>query len=451
MLALQLCLCVVPLLMPLNLSKDSLESGQVSTTELAAAWHRLTVLEVDGRDDDDDDDDDMKSEHRKDDGADKHHEDKHPHGDRADGKHIDGGRRPQHGRGPGMRDQAHKKSHGPKNPGEHFRGFGARDSHKNGIGHRHGGHHQGPASAFRGRRGPSGGMGNGPGRGFGFGNGRQGFSRGGQHAGPGFPFMRNAHPFHNTRSIAQSFAPIHYPQNMSPQNMSPQNMHGLSSGPMSGIIFELLDLNQDGNLSREEFQRLPAAVSKSHPHPEQGHGPQAHGPQAHGPQAHGPQGHGPQSHGPQVHGPQGHGPQAHGMLEHGENGRAEGPRDSHAFGPRPPMMHGFRPEHGRPRPEFRRPDMDRPEANEPKDLHRDPSSRGRGPGRDVIEHDKFDHENPNHERSRRDEDHRGRDDQHDKEDQDDDDQSRTEKRAEKPLSDTRSKELPHHVVPFDWI
>jgi hypothetical protein len=95
--------------------------------------------------------------------------------------------------------------------------------------------------------------------------------------------------------------------------------------------------------------------------------------------------------------------------------------------------------------------MDRPEAKEPKDLHRDPSSRGRGPARDVIEHDKFDHENPNHERSRRDEDHRGRDDQHDKEDKDDDDQSRTDKRAEKPLSDTRSKELPHHVVPFDWI
>ena len=442
MLALQLCLCVVPLLMPLNLSQDSLESGQVSTTELAASWHRLTVLEVDGRDDDDD----MKSEHRKDDGADKHHEDKHPHGDRADGKHIDGGRRPQHGRGPGMRDQAHKKSHGPKNPGEHLRGFGARDSHKNGIGHRHGGHHRGPASAFRGRRGPSGGMGNGPGRGFGFGNGRQGFSRGGQHAGPGFPFMRSAHPFHNTRSIAQSFAPIHHPQ-----NMSPQNMHGLSSGPMSGIIFELLDLNQDGNLSREEFQRLPVAVSKSHPHPEQAHGPQAHGPQGHGPQVHGPQVHGPQAHGPQGHGPQAHGPQGHGMLEHGENGRAEGPRDSHAFGPRPPMMHGFRPEHGRPGPEFRRPEMDRPEASEPKDLHRDPSSRGRGPGRDVIEHDKFDQENPNHERSRRDEDHRGRDDQHDKEDQDDDDQSRTDKRAEKPLSDTRSKELPHHVVPFDWI
>jgi hypothetical protein len=42
--------------------------------------------------------------------------------------------------------------------------------------------------------------------------------------------------------------------------------HGPGSSVLSGIIFELLDQNHDGNLSRGEFQKLADAVQKSH-HP----------------------------------------------------------------------------------------------------------------------------------------------------------------------------------------
>ena len=40
-------------------------------------------------------------------------------------------------------------------------------------------------------------------------------------------------------------------------------------GEVSKIMFELLDSNHDGSLSREEFQKLTAAVEKAHqPHPQ---------------------------------------------------------------------------------------------------------------------------------------------------------------------------------------
>lgn len=42
--------------------------------------------------------------------------------------------------------------------------------------------------------------------------------------------------------------------------------HGHESSVLTGIIFELLDQNHDGNLSRGEFQKLADAVQKSH-HP----------------------------------------------------------------------------------------------------------------------------------------------------------------------------------------
>jgi hypothetical protein len=42
--------------------------------------------------------------------------------------------------------------------------------------------------------------------------------------------------------------------------------HGPGSSVLTGIIFELLDQNHDGNLSRGEFQKLADAVQKSH-HP----------------------------------------------------------------------------------------------------------------------------------------------------------------------------------------
>lgn len=357
MFTLQLCVCVVPLMMPWNLSLDTVESHQVSATVLAESLHRLTSLKGD------DDDDRPSPKDRKHDHESGQKEDTNQRGD-----HVDGHRRPQHGHG-----QAHEKSHGMKKTAGHPRGFGAREFHKPG---------------------------------FGFGG--RGFSPGAQHAGPKLPFMPGPRPFHNTGSIAHSFARFH----------GPQHGPGLGSGPISGLVFELLDLNHDGSLSREEFQRLIAAVDKSHPRP------------------------------PQHDGPQVHGPQVHGMPGHGPDGRAEGPKESHGFGPRPPVMHGFRPEHGRPRPEFRRPEMDQPESHESKDRHHDPSSRGPRPGQDGINRDRRNSDDARHE-----DDHRGKNDQHDEEDREKrgGERSRDDKRSEKPLSNTRPQDLPHHVLPFDWI
>lgn len=58
--------------------------------------------------------------------------------------------------------------------------------------------------------------------------------------------------------------------------------HGPGSSVLTGIIFELLDQNHDGNLSRGEFQKLADAVEKSHhppmimpPHSGPGKGPDA--------------------------------------------------------------------------------------------------------------------------------------------------------------------------------
>ena len=57
--------------------------------------------------------------------------------------------------------------------------------------------------------------------------------------------------------------------------------HGPGSSVLTGVIFELLDHNHDGNLSRGEFQRLADAFEKSHhppmimpPHSGPGNGPE---------------------------------------------------------------------------------------------------------------------------------------------------------------------------------
>lgn len=317
MLTLQLCVCVVPLLLPLNLSFDTVESHQVSATALVDSLHRLTSLKGEDADDDADDDDDRP-----------------------------GSKDRKQGHKPGDKEVAHKR--------------GERDNDRR-----------------------------------------------------------------TSRGHGQVQEKFH----------GPQNGHGFSAGPMSGLVFELLDLNGDGNLSRDEFQRLVAAVEKSHPRPPQHDGPHAHGPQAHGPQAHG----------PHAHGPQAHGPEMHSMPRQKSDGRAAGARESHGFGPRPPLMHGFRPEfrpdHAGPRPEFRRPEMSRPEAHESKEPHRDRSSRSLRPVREETDRDKL------HEGDSRDDDRHRKGDEHDKGKKIEEEK----RREEKPLSHTRPNELPHHMLPFDWI
>jgi len=128
-----------------------------------------------------------------------------------------------------------------------------------------GGRHEGPARSgfMHGRRQI-------PGRGWGMRRGPMGHGR-----------MRMPH-MAKPQSPKSPFA--HHPQSGNagaPFGPHFNPMHGShlgsSSGPhgdpISTVLFELLDLNHDGNLSRDEFQRLAAATAKAHPSEPRMHGP----------------------------------------------------------------------------------------------------------------------------------------------------------------------------------
>ena len=117
------------------------------------------------------------------------------------------------------------------------------------------------------------------------------------------------------------------------------------------------------------------------------------------------------------------------------------------------MMHGFRPEPRPISPEFRRREMNGPGAHGPMGPPHDPSFRGPGRGRDVFDRDKLEHEKIRKDDDAdrdMDDDHENGD-RHEEDEKHDNDQSRRNEGSDKPLSDTRPQELPHHVLPFDWI
>lgn len=229
MLSLQLCLSIAPLLAGSEGRHESLQSlsHAIPYHLIAQADGRLpatpVVLVTDDDDDDEDEDDDEHDGRRDGDRREEHEarrdgsarrpapEEKHEGDRRAPEGHRPEARRPE---GPGR----------PHGPGEHK----PQPDHK---GPPHQPQHGQPSTPPHGPQHPGGfrppmmGMGMPiPGRAFGGGS-----PFGGMHAGQ-------------------------------------PSGHGPGSSVLTGIIFELLDQNHDGNLSRGEFQKLADAVQKSH-HP----------------------------------------------------------------------------------------------------------------------------------------------------------------------------------------
>jgi hypothetical protein len=216
MLSVQLCLSLAPLLAGSEARPESLQSltAAIPYHLIARAEGQLLVTTLVLSTDDDDDDDDDDREERRD-------------GDRR--KQEGGaaeGRRPHPGR---------PEAHHPEGPG-HPHGAG---EHRPQPDHK-GAPHQGPPEHGQQPSPPH------------------------DPSGPGGfrpPMMGMGMPHFG--GMFGHGAPFDGRPGMQPGQPSG---HAPGSAVWTGIIFELLDQNHDGNLSRGEFQKLADAVQKSH-HP----------------------------------------------------------------------------------------------------------------------------------------------------------------------------------------
>lgn len=234
MLSLQLCLSIAPLLVGTDARQDSFSSlsSTIPYHLIAQADGRLSATPVVFAIDDDDEDDDDDREGHRDGGR------REEHGSRRDGdarrsesedKHEGDGRKPE-----GHRPETHRPDGPgrPQGPGEH----------KPQPGHEGPSHqppHGKPSMPPHGPQAPGGFRP--PMMGLGMPNFGRAFGAGAPFGG-GSPF---------------GGMPSGQPQG-----------HGPGGSVLAGIIFELLDQNHDGNLSRVEFQKLADAVEKAH-HPRQ--------------------------------------------------------------------------------------------------------------------------------------------------------------------------------------
>ena len=271
MLSLQLCLSIAPLLAGSEARPEAIPSlvSAVPYHLIAQADGHLTLTPVvfNAEEDDDDDDDDRDDDDRRE-----------GRGDRREGGED---RRPEHGRDDrkpeGRDEEGHRPQlHRPDGRPENHRPEMHRPEGRPGRDQKPGEHQpprgpQGPLDKKPGdqpapQHGPHGPQQHGP-QGHGEvhppvpGQGMPDFSNA---FGPGSPFARAfgggspfgvGSPFAGRSSV---MARIHQPAG-----------HGPGNSVLSGIIFELLDQNHDGNLSRGEFQKLADAVEKAH-HPQMG-------------------------------------------------------------------------------------------------------------------------------------------------------------------------------------
>ena len=248
MLSVHLCLSLAPLLAGFEARPESFQStsSAIPLQLIAHADGQLLATPVVLSTDDDDDNDDDREERRDSErrGHDRREEER-GEGDRGEGDH----RKPEGGSAEGRRPQPGRpEAHRPDGPGRH-QGPG---EHKPQPEHK-GPPHQGPPEHGKQPSPPQG--------------------PGGFHP----PMMGMGMPHFG--GMFGHGSPFGGRPGMQPGQPS---VHGPGSSVLTGIIFELLDQNHDGNLSRSEFQKLADAVEKSHhppmimpPHSGSGNGPDA--------------------------------------------------------------------------------------------------------------------------------------------------------------------------------
>ena len=254
MLSVHLCLSLAPLLAGSEARPESLQSmsSPIPFQLIAHADGRLLATPVvfSTDDDEEEEDDDDDREERRDSERPGHdrREEERGEGKRGEGDH----RKPEGGSAEGRRPQPGRpEAHRPDGPGRH-QGPG---EHKPQPEHK-GPPHQGPPEHGKQPSPP---------------HGPQG--PGGFHP----PMMGMGMPHFG--GMFGHGSPFGGRPGMQPGQPS---VHGPGSSVLTGIIFELLDQNHDGNLSRGEFQKLADAVEKSHhppmimpPHSGPGNGPDA--------------------------------------------------------------------------------------------------------------------------------------------------------------------------------
>ncbi len=106
-----------------------------------------------------------------------------------------------------------------------------------------------------------------PGRGWGMGRGPMGMPHMAKPQSPKSPFAQHPQFGNAGAPFGPHFSPLHgshLGSSSGPQAHVSAGGAGPHADPMSAILFELLDLNHDENLSRDVFQRLSAATAKAH-------------------------------------------------------------------------------------------------------------------------------------------------------------------------------------------